>query len=136
VPLKMINELRELLGVEFDDPGYVDMFNDLHRRWENRAYVLIDPNRTQLSGRNYAGFHDCERPVSAGEAIRVFEAEDAIVAEAVVDHVDLARDLVYLTITDTKGWRDTEGEERERLATLDELIHDRNRRERERLLKT
>lgn len=78
-------------------------------RWENRAYVCIDPNQRVMGNRGLASFEDCTRPVFDGEAVRVIEVEDGIEAEAVVYAVDRQRGLLYLDVA-WNGFRDVDPE--------------------------
>lgn len=97
--------IAECRSLEHDQ----DELDDLERRWENRAWAIIDPNVRVRDNQSYVGFEDVSRSVSAGEAIRVVEIEDGIQTEAVVTDVDIDRCLVYVAV-DWDGWHDVDDE--------------------------
>jgi hypothetical protein len=118
-PFALASEYRTLLAeTGRTGPAYDVVLTDLERRWEGRAYVEVDPNRTQMDGSNRAGFEDCERPVAEGEAVILLEGEDLIEADAVVTHVDYDRRLIYVRQLDRQGWRDVADEARPRVDAL------------------
>lgn len=125
-PRTVINDLCDLLEVRLDDGDTPEtqLIRDLEERWENRAWVAIDPNVRVGEDRTRAGFNDCSRPIFEGEAVRAVETVEGIETDATVVSLDRVNRLVYLTPAQ-HGWREvTDIEGLERLRAQERQNHE------------
>jgi hypothetical protein len=63
-----------------------------------RTRVAIDPNVRVRGNGTFASLEDATGPLSAGDAVEVYEPESGLAGDGVVTEVDKDRELVYLSV--------------------------------------